>query len=260
MTQNEFGSGKFLRVYITVQSIKRKFCNFDHNFLSFPQSERYRSVIKELENHQATIQDFHFRQDELLKMIATYQTQFKEFETQIGKLSHENSDLIHQIELLRGEFHDQKQTNNNLSEANFKLKAELRLRQESCRCNSKSPEKRQHLSLQISDLRRQVQEKIEENEKLKESSRRAKCDAAKVMKNAMADKQRMHGETDELVEVVGELKSRLAMLQMDLERKDNELVNALEIKKLAVLKKQEIEKRCEEMEMRCTEMIMKEER
>lgn len=169
--------------------------------------------------------------------------------------------MSHQIESLTTELRDQKYTYTKLAETNVKLKAELRLKQENCRCGSKfSPEKRQHLSLQIAELRKQVQEKIEENEKLKEANRRLKADSSKVMKNAMADKTRMHGETEELVEVVGDLKTRLAMLKMDLERKDNELVNALEIKKLAVLKKQEIEKKCEEMEGRYADMMMKEER
>lgn len=175
-------------------------------------------------------------------------------------MSHENSDLTHRIESLTNDLRDQKLAYNKLCEANVKLKTELRIKQESCRCLLKSsPEKRQHLSLQIAELRKQVQEKIEENEKLKETNRRVKAESSKVLKNAMADKARMHGEMEELVEVVGELKSRLAIVQMDLERKDNELVNALEIKKLAVLKKQEIEKKCEEMEGKWTEMVMKEE-
>lgn len=203
-------------------------------------------------------------------MLTEYESKYKDFETQIGKLSHENNDLQHHIENLTQHLTHLKRENAKLSENNIKVTTELETFQKSCKCNVNrqsgsgvasrpgSPPNK-YLSLQIKDLRKQLSEKTEENEKLKEAVRRRKSEMERALKQAVADKDRYHKECTELVEVVGELKSRVAILDMNLQRKDSELVSALEIKKLAVIKRQEIEKTAGEMEKRYSDLLLHQE-
>lgn len=218
---------------------------------------------------QARLKEFGERNNQLCAMLTEYESKYKDFETQIGKLSHENNDLQHRIEDLTQHLTQLKRENAKLTENNIKVTTELEMFQKSCKCSVNrqsssgvtrpgSPPNK-YLSLQIKDLRKQLSDKIEENEKLKEIAKRRKSEMERALKQAVADKERYHKECTELVEVVGELKSRIAILDMNLQRKDSELVNALEIKKLAVIKRQEVEKSSGEMEKRYSDLLLHQE-
>lgn len=220
---------------------------------------------------QARLKEFGERNNQLCAMLTEYESKYKDFETQIGTLSHENNDFQHHIENLTQHISQLKRENAKLSENNIKVTTELDMLQKTCKCSVNrqsgsgsgstrplSPPNK-HLSFQIKDLRKQLSEKTEENEKLKENARRRKSEMERALKQTHADKERYHKECTELVEVVAEYKSRIAILDMNLQRKDSELVNALEIKKLAVIKRQEVEKSAGEMEKRYSDLLLHQE-
>lgn len=206
-----------------------------------------------METLQTHLKEFSQKNTALYNMLSQYESKYKDFETQIGKLSHENSNLLHQIDNLSHDLRDQTQKNAKLSEENTKLNTQLQLLQKQCKCmGTSSPEKRVNLSSQIRELR-------QENNRLKESLNKCKEDSKKSVKQILAEKEKYQKECNQLIEVVGEFKSRVAILEMNLEKKDNELVNALEIKKLAVLKRQDIQKSSSEVEKRHSDILMKNE-
>lgn len=201
-------------------------------------------------------------------MLTQYESKYKDFETQIGTLSHENNDLQHHIEDLTQHIAQIKRENAKLSENNIKVTTELDMLQKTCKCSvnrqSSSGATRpgsppSKLLFQIKELRKNLADKTEENEKLKENARRRKSEVDRALKQANSDKERYHKDCKELVDVVADLKSRVAILDMKLQRKDSELVNALEIKKLAVIKRQEVEKSGGEMEKRYTDLLQHQE-
>lgn len=213
---------------------------------------------------QARIREFGEKNNQLCAMLTQYESKYKDFEAQIGKLSHENNDLLHQIDDLTQNLTQCKRENAKLSESNIKVTTELEMLQKSCKCGSSSVSRsgsppNKHLSLQIKDLRKQLSEKMEDNEKLKDLLRRKQGEMHRALKQTLADKDRYRKECTELVEVVAELKSHVAILEMNLQRKDSELVNALEIKKLAVIKRQEIEKNAGEVEKRYSDLLVHQE-
>uniref|UniRef100_A0A336K9T9 CSON005413 protein n=1 Tax=Culicoides sonorensis TaxID=179676 RepID=A0A336K9T9_CULSO len=224
-------------------------------------SKRYEELKDDMAALQSRLKEFADRNNQLCSMLTDYESKYKDFETQIGKLSHDNNDLLHQIENLTQNLTQFKRENAKLSENNIKVTTELEMFQKNCKCRQISSSRpitppNRHLSLQIKDLRKQLIEKTEEYEKLKDASKRKQNDLQRALKQALSDKERYHKECDELVEVVGDYKSRVAILDMNLQRKDSELVNALEIKKLAVLKRTEMEKSSKETEKRNSDLLV----
>lgn len=227
------------------------------------QNQRYHELVREVKSHQVSLSEMTEKNQELYNLLRSYQNKNKELETNIGHLSYENSNLSNQIERLTVEFKEKTTENLRLSDSNIKLSADLKARKDTCRCgtsSTESPKVRLNLQLQIQNLRRERQERDQEVERLKERLRKAKSESDKLVKNALTDRERMHSETEELIEVVGKQKSQLLAMRAEIERKESEVLRTLETKNLAEMKCHQMEQGHGELEKRCATLSMKEER
>lgn len=224
------------------------------------QSQHYQELLHEVESHQASINELNDKNHELFAVLRDYKKKHKDLETQIGTLSYENSNLIHDIDRLKAENEEKITENSRLHDVNVKLSGDIKAHQESCKSNQTPPKVRASLQFQIQNLRRENQTKDQENEKLKQRLRKSKEEMEKLVRNALSERERMQQETKDLIDVVGKQKSQIVALRSEIECKENEVLRAIETKNVAVRKCQEVDKNFGQLEKRHATLNMREER
>ena len=111
-----------------------------------------------------------------------------------------------------------------------KLEAEYDMQKKSCRCSPKSsPEKRSSSTvIQINDLKTKLMNKSMEQSKATEALKRKTQQFEKLQKTAFEEKNRLREECLKSIQTIGELKSKISLLELRVQEQNEEVINSRE--------------------------------
>lgn len=145
-------------------------------------------------------------------------------------LLHQNGSLISEIENLKSDITDKNKRVSELTLAQHKLEAECDQQKKTCKCSPKSsPEKRSSSTvMQINDLKTKLMNKSLEQSKATEALTRKTQAYEKLQKTAFDEKNRLREECLKSIQTIGELKSKISMLEMRVQEQNEEVVTSRE--------------------------------
>lgn len=111
-----------------------------------------------------------------------------------------------------------------------KLEVEYEEQKKSCRCSPKSsPEKRSSSTvMQINDLKTKLMNKSLEQTKATEALKRKTQQFEKLQKTAFEEKNRLRDECLKSIQTIGELKSKISILELRVQEQNDEVVTSRE--------------------------------
>lgn len=142
----------------------------------------------------------------------------------------QNGSLISEIENLKSDITDKNKRISELTLDQHKLEAEFESQKKSCSCSPKSsPEKRSSSTvIQINDLKTKLMNKSLESTKATESLKRKTAAYEKLQKTAFDEKNRLREECLKSIQTIGELKSKISLLELRVQEQNDEFVTSRE--------------------------------
>jgi chromosome segregation ATPase len=135
-----------------------------------------------------------------------------------------------EIDNLKSDITDKNKRISELNLDQHKLEAEFELQKKTCNCSPKSsPEKRSTSTvMQINDLKTKLMNKSMETSKAAEALKRKTQQYEKLQKTAFEEKNRLREECLKSIQTIGELKSKISLLEMRVQEQNEEVVTSRE--------------------------------
>lgn len=196
---------------------------------SHQQTSHYDELMKQTAVIQNSMQDLESQNDMLRKTVESYEHRFSEIQVQLEKIQFENSSLITEIDNLKSDISDRNKRISELSLDHHKLEAEYEMQKKSCNCSSpkSSPEKRATSTIvQMNDLKTKLMNKSLEHSKVTESLKRKTLQYEKLQKTAFDEKNRLREECLKSIQTIGELKSKISLLEIRVQEQNEEVISS----------------------------------
>lgn len=142
----------------------------------------------------------------------------------------QNGSLISEIDNLKSDISDKNKRISELTLDQHKLEAEYENQKKTCNCSPKSsPEKRSSSSvIQVNDLKTKLMNKSLEQTKSSEALKRKTQQYEKLQKTAFDEKNRLREECLKSIQTIGELKSKISLLELRIHEQSDEVVTSRE--------------------------------
>jgi len=133
--------------------------------------------------------------------------------------------LITEIDNLKSDINDKNKRISEISLDHHKLEAEYENQKKTCSCSPKtSPQRSSSTVIQINDLKTKLMNKSMEHTKVSESLKRKTQAFEKLQKTAFDEKNRLREECLKSIQTIGELKSKISLLEMRVQEQNQEVV------------------------------------
>lgn len=131
-----------------------------------------------------------------------------------------------EIDNLKSDINDKNKRISELTLDHHKLEAEFENQKRNCTCSAKSsPEKRSTSSvMQMNDLKTKLMNKSLEQSKASESLKKKSQQLEKLQKTAFEEKTRLREECLKSIQTIGELKSKISLLELRVNEQNEEVI------------------------------------
>lgn len=154
----------------------------------------------------------------------------------------QNGSLISEIENLKSDIGDKNKRISELTLDHHKLEAEYENQKKTCSCSPKtSPTRSSTTVMQINDLKTKLMSKSLEQTKATEALKRKTLQYEKLQKTAFDEKNRLREECLKSIQTIGELKSKISLLELRVQEQNDEVVTSREKVNHALMKMSSME-------------------
>ncbi|CRL00697.1 CLUMA_CG013956, isoform C [Clunio marinus] len=197
---------------------------------SHQQNTDYDDLMKQTNVMQNSMHDLETQNDMLRRTIESYEQRFSELQVQLEKINFENESLINEIENLKSDVSDKNKRISEITLDHHKLETDYENQKKNCKCSLKSsPEKRSSSTvMQINDLKTKLMNKSMEHTKATEALKRKSAQLEKLQKTAFEEKNRLRDECLKSIQTIGELKSKISMLELRIQDQNEEVASSRE--------------------------------
>lgn len=142
----------------------------------------------------------------------------------------QNGNLISEIDSLKSDITDKNKRISEVTLDHHKLEAEFEMQKKSCTCSPKSsPEKRSSSTvMQINDLKTKLMNKSLEQSKASDALKRKTQQYEKLQATSFDERNRLREDCLKSIQTIGELKSKISLLEMRVQEQNEEVVTSRE--------------------------------
>lgn len=141
----------------------------------------------------------------------------------------QNGNLIMEIENLKSDIHDKNKRMSEMSLDQQRMETEREMQKKSCNCSPKtSPTRTSTTVMQMNDLKTKLMNKSLESSKATEALKRKTQQFEKLQKTAFEEKSKLREECLRSIQTIGEMKSKISLLEMRVKEQNDEVVTSKE--------------------------------
>jgi chromosome segregation ATPase len=141
----------------------------------------------------------------------------------------QNDNLLMEVDNLKSDVSDKNKRISELTVDYQRLETEYEMKKKSCTCSAKnSPTRTSTTVMQINDLKTKLMNKSLECSKATEALKRKTLQFEKLQKTAFEEKSKLRDECLKSIQTIGELKSKISLLEMRFHDHNEEVVTSRE--------------------------------
>ncbi|XP_070499007.1 putative leucine-rich repeat-containing protein DDB_G0290503 isoform X4 [Chironomus tepperi] len=191
---------------------------------SHTQSTHHEELMKQTAILQNSMQDLESQNDILRKTIESYEARFGELQVNLDTIQFENGSLLMEIENLKSDVCDKNKRISEMTVEQQRIETEHEMLKKSCSCSAKnSPTRTSSTVMQINDLKTKLMNKSLESSKATEALKRKTQQYEKLQKTAFEEKSKLRDECLKSIQIIGELKSKVSLLEMRVKEQNDEV-------------------------------------